>query len=490
MDSFSIWHWLVIVFIVVAVFRYGRRGPATGSGNGANIVYSVTKNLAAAIHLGVLSPQKVLDRLDDKHRAKLPEIGVDTELLRAQAKLAKTRNRAFAAAQLLPTVWLLNSLSNYAYVDEGLLTELEFIGQLFQPLALSALIAFVKSLRIDSDIRNELLSQREGSSFDEWQNIVVFGGFMPFAGYGLDLDGWSFTLGTDIPRVEGDVPQAIGELELLDALSGTLHKNMSTASIADRLYVNGQKIRTDKRFLPDPLAAPVEVVASDLIKELVGSPDGVARHYRSLSVPLSEGQLHLTFFFRSTMLGSSLFIESRTFLLPPLRPELAPLVHLPSRRGFKYLMKLAITKLLLSPIIVWSGLLLLLELAGRVQSELASALFGDPEVKRKRREETYNYGHAKSLREESAAASYQSYFQLLDKDMTTKAYQHLIINKIVDFLESKGICTDDIKERRTQIFNSGVMVSGGVVNANQMAVGTGAKFANKVSSALGAAKSS
>jgi hypothetical protein len=67
--------------------------------------------------------------------------------------------------------------------------------------------------------------------------------------------------------------------------------------------------------------------------------------------------------------------------------------------------------------------------------------------------------------------------------------QHVVINAIVDYLESKGISTEDIKERQTTILNSGVMVTGGTVKAEQMAVGAGATLKNKVASAIPEKKS-
>jgi len=124
--------------------------------------------------------------------------------------------------------------------------------------------------------------------------------------------------------------------------------------------------------------------------------------------------------------------------------------------------------------------MLLLTWLGSIQK----AIVGDPENKLKRKDETYNYGNASSLRESWSTLSYHRYFQMLDKDLNYKVTQHIIINSIVDYLESKGISTEDIKERQTTILNSGVMVTGGTVKAEQMAVGTGAALKNKIASAV------
>lgn len=485
MHEFSVWHWLIVAVIVVVVWVPLVRCAGRSSSVAGNYVHSVSKNLAAAMHLGALAPQQVLDRLEDVHRATLPELGVDTELLRQQAQRAKNWRRLVSAAQLIPGIWLLSILSDLNGVSYDYLSPLDFIASLLKPLLLSALICVIETQRTNALIRHDLIAAPDGSSNGNMpaENVVVFGGFSPFAGFGIDLEGWSFTVDTRAPRMEGEVPAAVDQRELLDEIASVLHGNVA-GTVADRLYVNGQKIRSDSRFLPDKLGLPVKQVDPSVLDGFLGKVDGVARHYRSLTVPLSDGHMHLSFFFRSTMLGNNLFIESRTFILPPLRPELAPLVHMPARRGVRYVALLALQKFFASPLSIWRGFGVLIELVGRAQAKFMWALLGHPEDKRKRREETYNYGHSQSLREEAASAAFQTYFQVLDKDMTTKSYQSLIINTIVAVLDRKGICTDEIKERRTQIFNSGVIVSGGTVNANQLAVGTGATLTSKVGKAL------
>jgi hypothetical protein len=145
---------------------------------------------------------------------------------------------------------------------------------------------------------------------------------------------------------------------------------------------------------------------------------------------------------------------------------------------------------LLSSSLRWiAGPIFVFSMIGKFQSEIIWAIFGHPEDKLKIRSETYNYGHVFSLREWLASKTYQTYFQMLDKDMATKTFQHIIINSIVDYLDSKGIATDDIKERRTQIFNSGVIVSGGTVNVQQLAVGAGASVKSRLAGAFSSTKS-
>jgi hypothetical protein len=50
-----------------------------------------------------------------------------------------------------------------------------------------------------------------------------------------------------------------------------------------------------------------------------------------------------------------------------------------------------------------------------------------------------------------------------------------ILDTIVDFLDSRNVDTSEIKERRTTILNNGVIMSGGSIQAQSVAVGRDAK---------------
>lgn len=447
-------------------------------------MYSVTQNISAAIHLGEIEPQLVIDRLDDRHKARLPELGVDTKHLLEEAKLARIRDAIFALLLLIPALWITSLLFEFHLIGEGEFTVVEYILQFIYPLLMVAAIGFIKTLVVNNHLRIKVVNLVENAHNIPLQNVVIFGGFSPFAGYGLDLDGWSFTIDSTKQKDVGSVLIPFSQIELLNHISKMLHKNIVQSTIDDKLFANGRYIRNNNIFLPNIKASPTSSAGSDVIEEKIGSFDQDARHYRVLSVPLANGEIFLTYFLRSTMLGDNLFIESRCFLLPPIKAELTQLVHLPEWSGLSYYSGVFLARLMASPVSWLAGPLHVFMLLGRIKTTISWALFGHPEDKLKVRDETYNYGNETSLRESWAAKSYQTYFQMLDKDMASKTCQHIIINSIVDFLEAKGIATDDIKERRTQIFNSGVIVSGGTVTAQTLAVGSGASVKSKVVSAF------
>jgi hypothetical protein len=87
----------------------------------------------------------------------------------------------------------------------------------------------------------------------------------------------------------------------------------------------------------------------------------------------------------------------------------------------------------------------------------------------------FNYGALTSIRQLGMENRFRVYFQRLDRDMHMKTVEQCLIDAIVDCLEEHDIDTSDIRERRTAILNNGVMISGGVVTAESIAAGAGAK---------------
>lgn len=493
MGAFSLWHWL-IVFVVVGLLLFVRKKPTPeASYAGAAVhVHTPTQYICASLHTGHIDPQATIDRVEDRHKAKLPELGLNMGRILFEARQARRRRAAFSLAALVVTGWLAFALIDHlasfeAMSDDAWIESLATL--LIEPLLLMTLIGFIEVIVINRYLKRHILGLTDAPDDDTKQNVVVFGGFSPFAGYGGDLDNWSFTVDASKPANEhAPKPKSFAQVELLDHVSRELEQNVVLGDSQDRLFVNGRRIRGQKLFMFDATSMPNTAISPEVMRTRIGRPDQDARHYRVFSVPFANGHLHLTYFIRATMVGDNLFIECRCFLLSPLKPQYTELNELPVQRGFVYHFSQLWKQFLMSWFTWLRGPALVLFVVARLRHKLSCALFGDPQDKAKKRQETYNYGQSTSLREGWASFLYHTYFQLLDKDMISKTCQHIIINGIVDFLESKGVATDDIKERRTQIFNSGVIVSGGVVNTQQMAVGKGARVKAQISNTLAAGK--
>jgi hypothetical protein len=170
---------------------------------------------------------------------------------------------------------------------------------------------------------------------------------------------------------------------------------------------------------------------------------------------------------RFTAVGKGLFVEARFFLLPPLRPEFREVDNLTKRITLRQFMGVVTAAVFRAPF-TWIG-------AGLAGVAAVNRFFeevrGGEQRKLAKENERFNYGWSASLREQWSGSSYERYFQMLDKDMYSKILQSRILDAIVSALETRGISTEAIKESGTTILNQGLIVSGGKVQAQSLAIG-------------------
>jgi hypothetical protein len=87
---------------------------------------------------------------------------------------------------------------------------------------------------------------------------------------------------------------------------------------------------------------------------------------------------------------------------------------------------------------------------------------------------TFDYGAATTVRQRSMSSNHRHYFQLLDRIMYVKLVEQQIFDAIITSLEASDIDTSELRKRQTTVLNNGVIVSGGQINAQSLAVGAGA----------------
>jgi hypothetical protein len=87
----------------------------------------------------------------------------------------------------------------------------------------------------------------------------------------------------------------------------------------------------------------------------------------------------------------------------------------------------------------------------------------------------FDYGAATTVRQEGMSATYRHYFQKLDELMYFKLIQKQIFESIVTFLDARDIDTSELKERQGAVLNNGVIITGGEIKAQNMAVGSAAR---------------
>lgn len=308
-------------------------------------------------------------------------------------------------------------------------------------------------------------------------NVVVYSGYKPFTGTGINIEGWSFALDiTKAKRKLGETlpPQDFTSSELYDHVTEAIKAleintlGLNDVYMEDRLYVNGQEIRNDQRFLPNPYARPVYQVDQKTVQQYVEEISQDIRYYKCLRIVSWKGELIFSIFMRFIKIGKNLFLEADYQLLPPLQEEYYAIDQ--SNSSF-------------TPSKLWSVITksflpsakLLLTSPYRV----GMILFNEPIV-RSRQEKirmqidenpAFDYGASTSLRQEASSEYYRRYFQRLDREMYLKIIERQFLESIVTFLDARNIDTNDLKARQEMILNNGIILTGGSFTAGNVQVG-------------------
>ena len=112
---------------------------------------------------------------------------------------------------------------------------------------------------------------------------------------------------------------------------------------------------------------------------------------------------------------------------------------------------------------VWTGLL---RRNGREQMSKFGAVKSDYR---------YNFGALKSFRVGLMGNEFLHYFQKMDQQYCHNTVDKIVLETLIDFLDDHGIDTSDLRVNQSTIFNSGVIVQGGDITAQSLAVGAAAK---------------
>jgi hypothetical protein len=303
-------------------------------------------------------------------------------------------------------------------------------------------------------------------------NLTVYSGFLPFAGSGGDLGGWSFVIdlrkGNEGPTGHRLTPKPVQALDLYAGVERSLRDlGMSNVTIEDRVFVNGTDIRDDRDLLPSPTGRPSSGIGDLELRRLMSTPTHRVRHYKCIRVIDWRGELVLSLFLRFSVANERLFCELSGFLLTPLKAELHRIDGMPTSPELGDLLWLA-RRSLLSTVPLWRRspwAVLRPTLRQRQRAKLLRRVERDP---------FFDYGAGFNVLDRARSREYSRYFQLLDKEMHAKVLERSILDAIVDVLDDHNIDTAELVERRSTIINHGIMVGEGSVNAEKMAVGTGA----------------
>jgi hypothetical protein len=423
--------------------------------------------------------------LRERHRAVAPSYGVDLHAVVRHCIAARRRKlvRALVLSALLLTVGPL-------FVSLGASP----LGALLRVLVIAWGVVFVgrcldryevlagSLLRDRFDVRAApRASSRDERMIDELErlqlaNVTVYSGFSPFVGCGWDHGGWSFVV--DVRKGKEDLtgkrhPHPFRVEELYAALLDTMRSlHIERLRADDRLFMNGRDVRGATWVLPDEFARPMPWVDPAVVHRYIEAPTYRVRHYLAIQLVEWEGELVLSLFLRFNQVGGTLFCEGSYFLLPPVKDkyhEVDDISAVPDARAvLDQVARSAVT----APYLLVAAPFLVLD---RLFSRWSERLEGRATRRLIRNRPMFDYGAATTVRQEGMSATYHHYFQKLDELMYFKLIQKQIFESIVTFLDARNIDTSELKERQGTVLNNGVIISGGEIKAQNMAVGSAAR---------------
>lgn len=436
-----------------------------------------TRQLCGAVELNPTFAGQVLEIVDDAPcRAIAPSPGVDLVPVVGHALAA--RRRLVLRDVILLLVLAATGLAALAASPRGAVVAGLLAGWVVVfAVAWHGYRAAARLRHAEFDPAAEHESVRRHAQADAIReaqegNVAVYSGFSPFLGSGAPLGGWSFAADLTAKRPDGRATVAsfpLGDLygTIEDALA-----ELPGVRVERRLFVDGQDVRADRRFLRDPVSRPTARVPDALVAQVREEPETTVRYLTCVRIVDWQGDLVVSAFVRLVRVADTLYTEVTYALLPPVKDSLRGVDALAPGRRADTIAKLvakalgtALVRLPLAPLFA----------LGHAQDALG---------RRNRRKQlhaeiaraaNYDYGAQRSVRE-LAAEGYRRYFQLLDKEMYLKVVERTTLDAIVRFLDAHGVDTSELKQRGEAILNQGVIISGGEVKFENTSIGRRAQL--------------
>jgi hypothetical protein len=458
-----------------------------GTSHHRSATEGATRYLCAAPYLDGRFAAWVVDEiLENELRASAPSYGVD--VLPVVRHCVRARRLKIARDAVITAIVVGGSALLYllGYTLTELLLRVVSLAwaTVFASLCLThyeIITARMVRNRFDPHAAPSVSPRRERllrSLADETRsNVTVYSGFSPFVGSGIDLSGWSFVVDTRRGKEDLDgsrlqpVPFEVDDLyRRVASHMGDLRLDRLT--MEGRLFVNGRELDGLPWLLPEVSSRPRVLVDPQIVDQFRKAPSDQVRHYSTLQIVGWQGELVVTIFLRFSFTGDNLFCEVSRFLLTPVAEryhQVDDLNVVPDLRAVARLLgRSVMSTVFLAP---FSTFLLLGHALApwrrwrrrRIARRLA------------RQCPTYDHGATTTVRQQAMSTNYAHYFQKLDRQMYVKLVEQQILDAVVTFLDSHNIDTSELKERQTTILNNGVMVSGGTIQAQSFAVGSGAR---------------
>jgi hypothetical protein len=308
-------------------------------------------------------------------------------------------------------------------------------------------------------------------------NVTVYSGYAPFAGSGVDIGAWSF--GVDLekgkPELEGRrTPKPVDLAVLRErVLTAVLATGIPGLSIRDVLHVDGDKADTVPVQPHGGHTRPVGYVDPALVATYADTDSPACRHYHRIQITTWGGEMVLSAFLRFRILRGRLYAEANYCFLPPVDHSWHKVDRLRTTPAVEQAARLAGRAVLEAPGALIGAVPRLLAEAWRVwvkqplEEWVTKAAFRDGVV--------VDYGTLLTVRERGASGAYWRHFQKLDREMYVKLLEPAIFDTVVAVLDESDVDTSDLVERQNTILNQGILMTGGSLRAESLAVGREAR---------------
>ncbi len=297
------------------------------------------------------------------------------------------------------------------------------------------------------------------------QNICIFSGQKPFVGSGTISKKFSFIIPIDKARKLSTTELTAMDFSE-DEIYNTIQNTLSiTNNTIQKLYINGSLLNGDENLLS---VIDTGEFGLEIWQKYSENNDNAIRRYICVTNISQSEEIQSSFFIRFVKSQNSLFIELTATLLPPIAIKYRVAEQLPQKISF--------TRLIV--IIQNSIITAIMNLAKSVFYVL-NFLFTLPERvfeknrlnKQIQEKPLFDYGESSTLREDVADISLQTFYNAMDDERLFKQMEKTFFDSLISFLESKNIDTSDLSQQQTTIINNGLMMSGGEVKADNIAVG-------------------
>ncbi|NNH75429.1 hypothetical protein HLB23_37225 [Nocardia uniformis] len=312
-------------------------------------------------------------------------------------------------------------------------------------------------------------------------NITVYQGYRPFMGHGWSVRGWSFALDITRPHRADEPIEPFTAVDLNERIAQRITDlGLPGTAVGNRMFVSGDDIHHDRRFLPDASGRPVAWVDDTTMAALMLHPENHARPYLTTEIVNWDGEFVWSAFVRAVVSDTSMFVEVNYCVLPPLRMsyhEIDDLLLHPAFRRVLRLMSGSLRALPRAVLFCLPGALRPIFAAWRFDQKVSAQLRRVQEVF------TYDHGALISVREAASdlrknkdivSLGYHRYFQMLDEQMYTKIVEKRIAETLEQFLTEHNIDPAELLRRTEQIFNSNVTIGGDATLVNSAIGGSSA----------------